>query len=314
MGVGSVLRPPVGSLGMPISVLHGSRHLFPAEPGAPLGRFRNDKINTGEGAQARGWGHYLAEEPGVANSYRTASADPDDVPLPRISYDGEEITPADLLYNDAHEAHPAEFGSGYLVLAQGDLLQAKRYLLQDIKEHRQTLAEPTKWYPEELKYAQDFVDHGMDALEWLHTLDPSKLEYAKPGHLYNVQVNAEPEELLHLDKPLGEQAPELLDKLAGINNLPFMPHGAQATGEQFYKGLSANLGSDQLASEALDAAGVPGLRFLDAHSRHLSPDHPDATHNLVMFHPRHMQIVGRDGKLLQLLPVEENPFPEESGQ
>jgi len=38
----------------------GSPHKFAPEPDAPFGKFRSEKIGTGEGAQAYGQGHYLA--------------------------------------------------------------------------------------------------------------------------------------------------------------------------------------------------------------------------------------------------------------
>ena len=48
---------------------HGSPHMFAAEEGAPFGRFRDDKMGSGEGAQAFGWGHYLTNREGIAKSY-----------------------------------------------------------------------------------------------------------------------------------------------------------------------------------------------------------------------------------------------------
>ena len=56
----------------PIKAYHGSPHDFPAEPGAPLGRFRSENIGTGEGAQAYGHGLYFAERPETAQGYRAA--------------------------------------------------------------------------------------------------------------------------------------------------------------------------------------------------------------------------------------------------
>ena len=53
-----------------ITTYHGSPHVFAPEEGAPLGRFRSEKIGTGEGHQAYGHGSYLAEEPAVATGYR----------------------------------------------------------------------------------------------------------------------------------------------------------------------------------------------------------------------------------------------------
>ena len=49
--------------------LHGSPHRFAEEEGAPFGRFRDDKMGTGEGAQAFGWGHYLTSREGIAREY-----------------------------------------------------------------------------------------------------------------------------------------------------------------------------------------------------------------------------------------------------
>ncbi len=55
-------------------VWHGSRHKFEPEPGAPFGRFKADKIGTGEGAQAQGHGFYLGGKRETGNSYRTAGS------------------------------------------------------------------------------------------------------------------------------------------------------------------------------------------------------------------------------------------------
>jgi hypothetical protein len=54
------------------------------------------------------------------------------------------------------------------------------------------------------------------------------------------------------------------------------------TGEDIYKELSAKLGSDKKASEALYDAGIRGIRYEDAFSR--GRGDPDAAHNYVMFH------------------------------
>jgi phosphopantetheine adenylyltransferase len=51
------------------SVFHGTPHTLEAEEGFPHGRLRLDKIGTGEGAQAYGWGIYLADVADVAKSY-----------------------------------------------------------------------------------------------------------------------------------------------------------------------------------------------------------------------------------------------------
>lgn len=53
----------------------------------PLGRFRMDKIGTGEGAQAYGHGLYFAEAEDVAKNYRNALARPDPRDMVGNAYD-----------------------------------------------------------------------------------------------------------------------------------------------------------------------------------------------------------------------------------
>jgi hypothetical protein len=61
---------PGFSLPVGLGVYHGTPHRWAPEPEFPQGRFRLDKIGTGEGAQAYGHGAYFAENPGVAKGYR----------------------------------------------------------------------------------------------------------------------------------------------------------------------------------------------------------------------------------------------------
>ncbi len=51
------------------AAFHGSPHRFAEEESAPFGRFRDDKMGTGEGAQTFGWGHYLTSEDGIGRRY-----------------------------------------------------------------------------------------------------------------------------------------------------------------------------------------------------------------------------------------------------
>jgi hypothetical protein len=61
----------------PLTAFHGTPHTFPAEEGAPLGRFRSEKIGSGEGAQVYGYGLYFAENPGTAKGYAVSRGVPD---------------------------------------------------------------------------------------------------------------------------------------------------------------------------------------------------------------------------------------------
>jgi hypothetical protein len=51
-----------------MTLFHGSPTAFKPEPGAPLGALRWKYINTGEGAQAYGYGHYLAQQEWIART------------------------------------------------------------------------------------------------------------------------------------------------------------------------------------------------------------------------------------------------------
>lgn len=55
-----------------MTVWQGSPHRFAPTKNNPLGEFDATKIGSGEGAQAYGYGHYLAENPAVASEYITA--------------------------------------------------------------------------------------------------------------------------------------------------------------------------------------------------------------------------------------------------
>ena len=51
-----------------MTLFHGTPNPFKPEPGAPMGRLRWAYINTGEGAQAFGYGHYLAQQEWIART------------------------------------------------------------------------------------------------------------------------------------------------------------------------------------------------------------------------------------------------------
>jgi len=119
-----------------LDVYHGTPHTFDPEEGAPLGRFRAEKIGTGEGAQAYGYGLYLAENQKVAGGYRSSlSPQPFPDKDPRngawIIYNnkGEDAAlkylsedfPADQVENALAEVKAAKSGNVYKV----DLPDAK---------------------------------------------------------------------------------------------------------------------------------------------------------------------------------------------
>jgi hypothetical protein len=163
---------------------------------------------------------------------------------------------------------------------------------------------------------------------------------ASPGHMYEVNLNAEPHEFLHWDKPFSEQSPKVQEQIRSI--VPPVPDGVtrldtgrwvttsggqpvgrpdgwpdmstaqyvlksmreetpvqNMTGSQIHAYLAKSGphggSNDAAAAEALRNAGIPGIRYLDQGSRSLGPDHPDASHNHVVWTPEIMDIVRRFG-------------------
>jgi hypothetical protein len=76
--VGEMLNSPMFPLAG-INLWHGSGRLFSPEPGAPFGRFRDDKMGTGVGMQRFGKGHYLSDAKGEARDYALAGRNTADV-------------------------------------------------------------------------------------------------------------------------------------------------------------------------------------------------------------------------------------------
>lgn len=57
-----------------VRAYHGSPHRFAEESEAQYGRFRDEKMGSGEGVQAFGWGHYLTSVVDIAKDYATKLA------------------------------------------------------------------------------------------------------------------------------------------------------------------------------------------------------------------------------------------------
>jgi hypothetical protein len=58
----AVVSAPRVGLEFMVRAYHGTPHTFEPEPGAPLGRVKKEKVGTGEGAAAYGWGVLYAAQ------------------------------------------------------------------------------------------------------------------------------------------------------------------------------------------------------------------------------------------------------------
>jgi hypothetical protein len=243
----------------------GSIRAFHGSP-YDFARFDLSKIGTGEGNQAYGRGLYFAENPEVAASYKlTQPTGTGPTPIPQNVKDALDTIDR-LGYDTRNQA-----------------LQAIR-----------TSADWRKVY-DVASRPEDIV--AADAIDRYIKANPR-------GHMYEVNLNAEPQQFLDWDRPLSQQSPELQSAAADL--LGRSP--PTATGAQFYHTLSDRLAPDltmggrfpamaggnfdpQAASEALNVRGVPGVKYLDAGSRAAG----DGSRNYVVFDPDIIEIIRKYG-------------------
>lgn len=125
------------------------------------------------------------------------------------------------------------------------------------------------------------------------------------GSMYEVEINADPEQFLDWDKPLSEQ-PEAVRKAyakAAAGDDPILselldgsPESLQLTG-LFTRSSGAQAyntfthGNKEAATKALREAGIPGIKYLDAGSRGAG----DGTRNYVVFDDSLIDIVKKYG-------------------
>lgn len=173
-----------------IRAYHGSPHDFD--------RFDLSKIGTGEGAQAYGHGLYFAEKEGIARSYRdalTGGADPRDKLTEIIQgwtgtrEPGQQAT-ADMVRKTLKNSTSRELNS----VAGND--EVVRDIVTYINGHSDDL--------------KTISDPAMSAMKRIDKALPQ----APKGHMYEVNINANPEHFLDWDKPLAEQSQYVRDAIA----------------------------------------------------------------------------------------------------
>jgi hypothetical protein len=244
-----------------IKAYHGSPHQFD--------RFDLSKIGTGEGAQAYGHGLYFAENEGVAQQYKRDLANKIDVNgNPFVVANRRVGTTGDSYLDDIISAH------------SGDIEKA----LADEIAHRATLTPA-----QASRSGQDEIIRKLQELR-------GKVNVTNDGHMYEVNINAEPHQFLDWDKPLSEQHQAVQEAYAKARGAPIIPdRSAQAAYADLYLTPGANAaaktGMDRqaYASQAIREAGIPGIKYLDQGSRGAG----DGSRNYVVFSPEIIDILRR---------------------
>ena len=271
--------------------------------------FKLEKIGTGEGAQAYGYGLYFADKEDIAKYYRdflSKSIDVDGKPFIRGNNIFDEVLGGDQDLADN------------LGATQGDLEQA-------IKEAKETRQEMLDFGNEEA------ADIYADELYKLEQLRGRVTDNSSKGHMYKVGLVPKPDEMLDYYKPLSEQPDNIqaaykkayhnkfikgdadLEVLfANPNDLTMQDMGIfdKSTGAQAYRELADKLGSidwpvgadaktrqefrtkgEAAASKALFEAGIPGIKFLDNSARKTS----GTSSNYVIFDDSMIKILEKYG-------------------
>jgi hypothetical protein len=234
-----------------IRAYHGSPHSFD--------RFSLSKIGTGEGAQAYGHGLYFAENEGVARGYRDALAK----------------TPPEAV-DAMQKLDNLGFSSPGQALAQARAHPdwMKRW---DVDPLRESDAVPAR-------VLQDY--------------------FSRPkGHMYEVAIKADPEKFLDWDKPLREQG--AYDKIRSyadeVRQLGLEKEYKDFLDAAQMRGMSgsdfaavatnAKRSNDPALTNDLRAAGIPGIKYLDAGSRTAG----DGSRNYVVFDDNLIDILRKYG-------------------
>jgi N12 class adenine-specific DNA methylase len=309
----AVLVPP-GQMEAAHSIVayHGTRHT--------VDRFKTEKIDTGEGAQAYGWGLYFAETKEVAETYRTAGATGVitniDTVLMGVLFDGQ---PVETIGDLVRIARSLKADSSAVV---------RIYDVATMQRPGEPLLDAAKRYLD--KKSKSLAAYQKKAILKLAKQLNGRLIRVPTGNLYTVELDVETDDLLDWDKPLNEQSPKVKASLQsiGITKVP-IPFGgvlsfpkweaeknartltkpaeieenpqapgfyfvmsSYAKGSQIYNHIARlnwkpNQNSQKIASETLFKAGIPGIRYLDGNSR----DTGEGTRNYVIFDENKIRII-----------------------
>lgn len=279
----------------PLTVYHGSPAKFE--------RFDPTKIGSGEGAQAYGYGHYVAESPKVADEYRM------------------------MLSTHKVTGEAAQDLANYSLRMKPTIEEAINYL----QKEKKTAINQSKASSNEFA-TDEYVKQYDDAIALLRS---NKGE--KAGNLYTIDLPDEQiARMLDWDKPLSEQPdivksinPQSLGltykKLENGNHAFVNSEGKiignlqrggtqesftknwtedvlRGTGSDLYRQLGQGMEGGPKVSSALRQAGIPGIRYLDQGSRGAG----EGTSNFVVFPGGEdlLTILKRNGGLL-------GPYPQE---
>ena len=271
--VADIAAQPGDGLLDKIKAYHGSPHDFD--------RFSSDNIGTGEGAQAYGHGLYFAEREPTAMSYR------------------DSLTPRDVDYEEylMDQYRIAESGQDY---SRMDMLE--RAMQHDTPRDFRDIAADADYDDDYRQLAADMADE----MEGFVSPSGNPVNF---GHMYEVDIDASPDELLDYDAPIRDQSPTIQkaiqDYFESRGNESYMQDGGDGMlrvfvgtgrdtanrGSEILQTITGHNGSAE-AAETLKSLGIKGIKYADAQTR-FSPK--GKTSNYVIFDDQLIDIAKKYG-------------------
>lgn len=258
----------LGAGAVPATGKHELRAGIKAYHGSPhdFDKFSMDKIGTGEGAQAYGHGLYFADSEDVARNYRDA-----------------------LTQQNASAAQRS------LAASNGDVAKAIEEAQRRVALYTQKANEPGA--PEMAHRLLQINKQKLADLE----------AGAKPlGSMYEVNINASPDDFLDWDKPFASADdverfaakfdatdPALRKRLEDFGYVRQQMGQPMPDGNDIIREVMGGIGSTDAAraSGVMQEAGIPGIKYLDQGSRAAG----DGSRNYVVFDENLISIVKKYG-------------------
>jgi hypothetical protein len=217
-------------------------------------RFDMSRIGTGEGNQAYGQGLYFAGNEGVARYYRDA-----------------------LSSGEAKATGVSRAASDWLDDLNRSMPGVK---LDDVREAAQQMYDP--W---DVEHPNSVISNEIQT-----ALDEGRIKIDSAGHMYQVNIAANPEHMLDWDRPLSEQSQHVQDALGQTSYLYHADRMGlrNPTGGQLIREV---IGDHPDGVAALRDVGIPGIRYLDQSSRAAG----EGSHNFVVFDDNLISVLKKYG-------------------
>jgi len=224
-------------------------------------KFDSSKIGSGEGAQVYGRGLYFGEAEGTGKTYRD-----------QLSGGSTSAARRTLEATDGDVDRAIEE------------TQEKLYRLQE-RNDTGAFDNDQRMFNTQRQIQQDKLDQLREYK------DSGRFN---SGSLYEVKIDADPNDFLNYDLPVDKQPKKLAEAIKAIAETQSIPvlnqFGESASFGSFLDALTDKIGAKN-ATQAFTDAGIPGTKYLDQNSRSVGK----GTRNFVVFDDRLVRIVKNYG-------------------